>query len=168
MKRSEESRASLYFLAIAVAITVIAWFVKPDAIIPTLKFLWGIVQKIVPVLVLVFVFLVIVNWFITPKMLLKYLGKEAGMKGWLIAIGTGIISSGPIYMWYPLLQDLQKRGVRNGFIATFLYNRAIKPALLPLMIYYFGIIYTLVLTVVMAAVSVFQGVVVEKFIGVKK
>jgi uncharacterized membrane protein YraQ (UPF0718 family) len=71
-------------------------------------------------------------------------------------------------MWYPLLSDLQKKGVKNSFIATFLYNRAIKPALLPLIIFYFGLAFTIVLTIVMIIASVFQGLIVEKILKNKK
>ena len=101
-------------------------------------------------------------------MLVKWLGKESGIKGWLIAIIGGILSSGPIYMWYPLLSQIKKQGGRDGLIATFLYNRAVKIPLMPLLIYYFGWIYAIVLTFVMIIFSVFQGLIVEKIVEVKK
>jgi len=36
------------------------------------------------------------------------------MKGWLIAILSGILSSGPIYLWYPLLADKDVQQVIVG------------------------------------------------------
>ena len=71
-------------------------------------------------------------------------------------------------MWYPLLNDLQKQGVKNGFIATFLYNRAVKIPLLPVMILYFELKYVILLTAVMVLISVIQGLVVEKIMEVGK
>ena len=80
---------------------------------------------------------------------------------------AGILSSGPVYMWYPLLSDLQNKGLKNGFIATFLYNRAIKLPILPLMISYFGIVYVLVLTIVMVFVSILQGLIINRLMEAK-
>ncbi len=52
---------------------------------------------------------------------------------------------------------LQKKGMRPALIATFLYNRAVKIPLLPLLIIYFGLTYSLVLMVVMT-IGTFAGV----------
>lgn len=61
-------------------------------------------------------------------------------------------------MWYPLLADLREKGMREGYIATFLYNRAVKVPMLPLMIFYFGLPFTLALSLWMIVLSVIQGV----------
>ena len=60
---------------------------------------------------------------------------------------AGIISTGPIYVWYPMLKDLREKGAKHFLIAVFLVNRAVKPFLLPVIISFFGWIYALVLTV---------------------
>ncbi|MBN1644453.1 hypothetical protein JW851_00235 [Candidatus Woesearchaeota archaeon] len=162
MAKSEVSRIGWYFLVIVILLYLITAFFRFEFIIPSLDFFLGIFKKIWWVFILVFVLLVLVNYFINPKAVSKYLGKQSGIKGWFAAIIGGIISTGPIYMWYPLLNELQKQGMRNGLIAAFLYNRAIKPALIPLIIFYFGLTYTIVLTIVMIFVSIFQGIIVEK------
>lgn len=168
MKKGEQSSTGWYFLLIVIAIYTVVFFFKRDAIIPSLRFFATIIKKIIAVFVLVFALLVVMNWLVKPEQIVKHLGKEAGTKGWAYSVVGGILSTGPIYMWYPLLNELQKHGVRNGYIAAFLYNRAVKPALLPLFIYYFGLVYVIVLTVVMIAASILQGVVVEKIMEVKK
>ena len=104
----------------------------------------------------------VVNYYITPKAVNKYLGKTSGLKRWVIAIIGGIISTGPIYMWYPMLKELKKKGVNYGFISTFLYNRAIKPPVIPMIIFYFGLSFTIILTIVMIIMSVIQGLIFEK------
>ena len=93
--------------------------------------------------------------------MLKYLGKESGVKGWLLAITMGIVSHGPIYTWYPLLKELRNHGMRTGLLAVFLYNRAVKIPLLPIMIYYFGVVFVVVLTVYMIIASVIEGKLIE-------
>jgi uncharacterized membrane protein YraQ (UPF0718 family) len=102
------------------------------------------------------------NYLIDKKNLKKYLGSSKSIKGWLIAIAGGIISTGPIYVWYPMLKDLMKKGVKEGFIITFLYNRAVKIPLIPMLVVYFGLGFTIVLTFVMIIMSVIQGLIYEK------
>ncbi len=165
---SEKSYAGWYFLGIVVLIYLVAAVFSSSSILPALKFFSGIIVKIVPAFVLVFVLMALTNHFIDPKVLVRYMGHGSGIKGWIIAVFAGIISTGPIYLWYPLLNDLQKHGVRDGLIAAFLYNRAVKIPLLPVMILYFGLAYTIILTVVMIIASVFQGWIVEMFMEVKR
>ena len=47
-----------------------------------------------PVLMLVFGGIFFLNLFIEPKNISKHLGKGAGVKGWMIAIFGGILSTG--------------------------------------------------------------------------
>jgi len=103
------------------------------------------------------------SYFLKPKFVLKHLGKK-GLKKWFFVIVGGILSSGPIYLWYPLLADLKKKGLNDGLVACFLYNRAIKIPMLPLAIIYFSWQYILILAVVMAVFSVIQGLLVNKII----
>jgi len=165
---SEKSYTGWYFLLIVIAIYIIVLFIAPDKVIPSLGVFLNIIVKVIPIIILVFILMAVTNYFIKPSFLVKIMGKKSGVLGWIIAIITGIISTGPIYMWYPLLADLKKKGVRQGLIATFLYNRAIKIPLLPMIILYFGLPYTIVLTIVMMVISVVQGLIIEKLVGVKK
>jgi len=165
---SEKSYTGWYFLLIVIAIYITVLFITPEKVLKSLGVFVGIIIKVIPVIILVFVLMAITNYFIKPSFLVKFMGKKSGVLGWVIAIIAGIISTGPIYMWYPLLADLKKKGVRKGLIATFLYNRAIKIPLLPMIILYFGLPYTIVLTIVMIVVSVVQGLIIEKLVGVKK
>ena len=159
----EMSHSQWYFLGIVILISIIVFLVVPESFNPSLGFFLTILKKIIPIFFIVFVLMFLINFLISPKQLVRYLGKKSKI-GWPIAIITGIISVGPIYMWYPLLSDLQKKGVRNGFIATFLYNRAIKIPLIPLIIFYFGLAFTIVLTCVMIMASVFQGLIIDKIL----
>lgn len=163
---SKTSKTGWYFLGIVIVIYIITAIIKPSFLMPALDFFLKIIIKILPIFILIFAIMFIINYFITPKWLVKHLGKDGGIKTWLIAVISGIISTGPIYMWYPLLAELKEHGVRQGFLATFLYARAVKPALIPLMILYFGLMFTIVLTIVMIIFSVIQGIVLEKIAGV--
>lgn len=166
MKKTEKSRTGVYFLLIVILLYIIVAFLKIDAILPSLQFSLNIIEKIIPVFVLVFIMMSVVNYFVTPEIVKNYLSQSSGLKRWTIAVISGIISTGPIYMWYPLLKDLRKKGVNYGLISVFLYNRAIKIPLLPILIFYFSLKYAIVLMVVMIIASVIQGLIFEKIEGV--
>ena len=161
MRKTEQSYTGWWFLLIVFVLTIILFCIWPTAIIPTFNFFLSILIKVIPVFVLIYVLLVVFDYYVEPKKLVDYLDQNSGVRGWFFSIIAGIISTGPIFMWYPLLNELQKHNVRNGFIAAFLYNRAIKPALIPLFIFYFGVAYTIIFTIVMLFASVLNGMTVE-------
>ena len=108
-------------------------------------------------LCLVFVIMLLLDLFLKPAQIARFLGKGAGIKSVLLSVVAGIISTGPIYAWYPLLSDLRNKGASNSLIAIFLYNRSVKPFLLPVMIGYFGWEYVVILMVCMVLGSFVIG-----------
>jgi len=118
--------------------------------------------RIAPILLIVFVVMFLTNLFFENKGISRFLGKGSGLRGWMVAMAGGIVSSGPIYMWYPLLSDLKEKGMKDSLIAAFLYNRAIKIPLLPMMVHYFGWDFTLALSITMVLFSVVNGVIVQR------
>jgi uncharacterized membrane protein YraQ (UPF0718 family) len=134
----------------------------------TLGVFGNIFWNIIPVIVLVFGIMFVTNFILTPERTVRYFGKGSGAKGWAVAIVGGILSTGPIYMWYPLLSDLKGRGMKDSLTAAFLYNRAVKIPLMPMMIFYFGWEFTVLLAVYMIIFSIISGVIVGKITGKKK
>lgn len=146
-----------YFFSSMLLIFVVIYFTLPTQALEALAFFWILFKKILPVLAIVFVLLILFDYVISPKQLTAYLGSSSGIRGWIIALIGGIFSSGPIYMWYPLLSDLQAKGMRTGLLVTFLYARAIKLPLLPLLLAYFGLSYIVILTIVLLIMALVQG-----------
>ena len=67
-------------------------------------------------------------------------------------------------MWYPFLAELKSKGLDNGSVACFLYNRAIKLPLMPIAAVYFSWQYIIVLTLVMVALSIIQSGLINKLL----
>ncbi|MGD8783209.1 MAG: hypothetical protein PVF28_05025 [Thioalkalispiraceae bacterium] len=116
-----------------------------------------LLEKVVPVLVVVLILIFIINLLLTPVWVKKYLGSHSGLYGWLAAIIGGVLSTGPVYPWYALLKDLREQGMKTTLAAVFLYSRAIKLPMLPMLVHYFGITYALVLIIYMLVFSVMSG-----------
>jgi len=123
-----------------------------------------ILGRIAPVLVLVTVLVGVSKYLLSPAAVARHVGTESGARGFLVAAVGGIASHGPVYAWYTLLRDLQGAGMRNGLIAVFLYNRAIKLPLLPLLLVYFGLRYAVVLLLIMTLFSILQGLLVDRLV----
>ncbi len=157
-----------FFLTVVAALYLIAAIADFTLFKGALFEFAALAQKIIPVLVLVFILMFLSNLFLDPKKINKLVGESAGTKGWIMSVAGGILSSGPIYMWYPLLSDLKEKGMKDSFMAVFLYNRAVKIPLLPMMVYYFGLKFTAILTFYMILFSIINGVFVEKLLGIKK
>ena len=161
-KKQKRSYGGWIFLILMLAVYGMVWLLNPMATSQALTFFFQIMGQVLPVLGLVFLLLFIANLVLEPKWIKRYLGKGSGIKGWVAAVLGGILSVGSIYAWYTMLSELQQKGMRNALIATFLYSRAVKLPLLPLMIHYFGVTYTLVLCFYLIGFSVITGIVIEK------
>ncbi len=162
---SEKSPTGWYYFFVVVLAYLLLFFLNPEKFFLVWNFFIGIIVKIIPVFILVFILMFLSDYFIHPKKLVKHL-RGNKIKTWALVIVGGVLSSGPIYMWYPLLADLKRKGLKPSFIAAFLYNRAIKLPLLPLMIFYFGVKYVALLSFLMIIFSILDGVLVEKILEV--
>jgi len=159
-KRKRSNSYGIYFLCAVVFLYLLIFQLEPEGLQKSLKASAYLLVKIIPVLLFVIFFMGIINYFVNPKTVSKYVGKGSGIKGWLLAISTGILSHGPIYIWYPLLRDLRNQGMSSGLTAVFLYSRAIKIPLLPLMVFYFGIKFVIVLIIFIIFGSLVEGKVI--------
>jgi len=155
---NKSNKFNWYFLGAVLAVYFGAYLINPSCLPLAFEFLYKLLFKLIPIFAFVFIVMVVVDLFLTPKQTMKYIGEEAGTKKWLFVIIGGILSTGPIYMWYPLLADLQKKGVRDGLLAAFLYNRAIKLSYIPLLLVYFSWTFVLLMTGLMIIASVAQGI----------
>ncbi|MFB6075875.1 MAG: permease [Candidatus Aenigmatarchaeota archaeon] len=165
-KKKSKNNTGIWLLCITIILYIIAFILNPSRTVASLNFTKGITLQIAPIFFIIIIFMVVIDYFITPQKISGWVGKKSGIKGYIISISTGILSHGPIFIWYSLLKSLKERGMKNGLIAIFLYNRAIKLPLIPMLIYYFGLTFSLVLLGTMVLASIVQGFVIEYFTNV--
>jgi len=150
-----------YLLLIVLIVYGVLFSVGSPFALPALQKSSVILMKILPIFVIVILFTALLNYFLQPGQIAGHLGRESGGKGWLWALLAGVISHGPMYAWYPLLEDLRSHGMRDGLIVVFFASRAIKVPLLPMMIDYFGWSFTLVLSFYILIGALIQGWILE-------
>jgi len=161
------SKYMLIFPLLVLVIYGLLFMFTPEQVLMALKNSGKVCLNILLPLALVFLVMLALNLFVKPAQIVHLLGSGANIKGVLLSVAAGIISMGPIYVWYPLLKELREKGAGNMPIAVFLYNRAIKPFLLPVMIAYFGWIYVGILAVLTVLASVVNGYLVAMFAKTK-
>jgi len=161
-QQKKYGRGGWLFLALTLLAYMLLSLTDPEASKKSLTFFTHVMAQVLPMLGLVFLLLFITNLLLEPKWINRYLGTGSGVKGWIAAVVGGILSLGAIYAWYAMLSELKQKGMRTALIATFLYSRAVKLHLLPLMVHYFGMAYTLILCLYLIIFSIINGILVEK------
>ena len=66
-----------------------------------------------------------------------------------------------MYAWDPLIEDLRNHGMRDGLTVVFFAARTITIPLLPMMVDYFGLTFTSVLSAYVLLGALFQGLLLE-------
>jgi len=164
MKKQPEKpfafRGKIFFTLVLVGYGVLA-FCNRGSALAALQKSGLVLLKIIPILIVVILMTATINYFLQPKQIVKHLGKKSGVKSWLAILFAGVISHGPMYAWYPLVENLRNHGMRDGLIVVFFYSRAIKLPLLPMMIDYFGLPFTLILSCYILLGAIIQGLIME-------
>ncbi|WP_415408096.1 permease [Sulfurovum sp. CS9] len=149
------------FLIIVLIAYIVLLLVDTSNTLSALQKSASILLSLLPLFLLIITLTALINYFLKPKQIIKHFGKESGAKGVFYALVGGIISHGPMYAWYGMLQDMRSHGLKDGLIATFMYARAVKLPLLPFMIDLFGLLFTIVMTLYILIASVLQGKVID-------
>ena len=163
-KSSKMTRGGVIFLLVVTCLYALTFQIDAELALNALVFSTRLFYQLLPVLILVFALIFVSNFLVKADWIRANVGRGSGLRGWVVAVIGGILSVGPVYAWYALLRDLKTKGMRTALIAVFLYNRGIKLPLLPLMIHYFGLAYTLVLAIYMTLFSLLNGILIEKMI----
>ncbi len=133
-----------FFLVVLAVYGVLAT-VEPVLTLEALRQSIRVLLQIALPITLALAMMFVINLTFQGPQVARLLSKGAGLKGVLLSSVAGMLSMGPVYAWYPLLRDLRKQGASDFHIANFLCCRSVKPILLPVMIYYFGWVFSLVL-----------------------
>ena len=127
---------SVLLLHLGVYLADTAWSAQ------SLTYFFTMLSRLLPAFGLMLLLLWLFNLFSKPRQWIRRLTRQPTAKSWLLAIAGGVLSLGPMMLWYPLLKELKGQGMHPALLAAFLYSRAIKIPMLPIMMHYFGAFYT--------------------------
>ena len=167
MKKSDNPEKKPQFQGLklfgfVVLLYIVLYFYKIDKIIESLHHLGKNTLQIIPIFIFVIFLTAVINYYYPKQKIAKMLQGKSATKTYVVSLIAGIISHGPVFAWFPLLKDLKDKGVKEGGLVTFFYGRGIKLTLLPVMISYFGQLYTIIFIGYIAVAAVLQGIIYEK------
>ncbi len=163
-KIKEKIQGKYLFLFSIFALYFVLFFINKTLFWQVFKYFLKLMKEVSWIFLFIVFLMFLSNLFLGGKKILHFFQNAKGVKMWIFAIVGGILSSGPIYMWYPILLDLREKGLKDSLIVVFLYNRAIKIPLIPMMLYYFSLKFIIVLTIYMIIFSIINGFVMEKIL----
>ncbi len=146
-KNNSNNKGNLLFLGFTLILYLLTFLINKELFFKSLNFSIKLFSQIIPMLFFVFILI-----FITNMIDLKI----TKTREFLGSIVFGIISSGPIYAWYPFLKQMREKGASLGAIASFLYAKAIKIPFLPFLIYYFGVKYSVIFVIILLLFSILE------------
>jgi len=156
------------FLTVVLLIYVTTSIFDMDFVFSSLKKSALNLFEILPIILFVYILMYLINRYVNTKIIQKHMGQESGIKGWLYAILGSIIISGPAYLLFPLIGELKKSGMKNSLIAIFLNNKNVQLSFLPPMVYYFGLRFTVVISIYIIIFTVLSGIIIDKVLKNEK
>ncbi len=147
----------LKFLGIVGLVYLILIFVNKEKTIQSLHYFAKNTLSVLPIFLFVIFLTAIINYYFPKERIGKMFQGKSSLRVYSISLLAGIISHGPVFVWYPLLKNLREKGVHDGALVTFLYGRNIKLTLLPIMIGFFGQLYTVIFMIYIAVAAIIQG-----------
>jgi len=145
------------FLIVVITIYIIIGFIDFNGAINSFLNTLSVLNNIWPLFIFIILLTTAINYFLKPKHIMKHLGEDSGKKGVIYALIGGIISHGPMYAWYGVLDELRNNGAKDELLIIFLYARAIKIPMIPFSISVFGTPFTIAISLYILIFAILQG-----------
>ena len=131
MKKLLKNDAFQYLsLSVLIILIVYGLDAKKGAIVSGTVYLTFI--EVLDIMVAVSIFIGLFQVWVKPATIVKWLGKGAGLKGFIFVCTFPILMGGHLFTVFPLLKTLREKGARQGAIASFITAWGGKAPLLPL------------------------------------
>lgn len=111
---------NVFFLGITLIIMIILLSIFPDRREAVTTASWKFFIEMIWILPAVMVLMGLFAVFVPKDMVVKYLGKTAGIKAVFLGILMGALPTGPLYVAFPMASALLKKGAKISCIIAFL------------------------------------------------
>ena len=113
-------RKDLAFLGVVSLTAVILLQLFPERREIFASVSWEFFVEMISILPAVMILMGIFAVFVPKDLVVRYLGKEAGVKGVFLAMIMGALPTGPLYIAFPIASTLLKKGARVSNVIVFL------------------------------------------------
>lgn len=114
MKVINKVKENLFIVFIAIAYIAMS-IINPGMGAASVGNSFYYIKEMIMIMPVIFVMTALLDLWVPKEKIMKYLGKEAKVKGIVLSLALGSISAGPIYAAFPLCVMLHKKGasIRN-------------------------------------------------------
>jgi uncharacterized membrane protein YraQ (UPF0718 family) len=119
-KRQRKALGDMIFLGAILVFAIIMVSIFPDRQKMVIARSWEIFAEMILILPTVMILMGLFTVWVPNEMVVKYLGKTAGIKGIFLAIIFGALPTGPLYVAFPMAGALIRKGARVSNIIVFL------------------------------------------------
>lgn len=156
LKLKDKYGFNYLFLSTVLLLYIIVWLCDFNLFkLIWIDFLKVLLFQMIPVLFIIFSLIFIFNILIEKDYIKEKLQNSNSLVKYLYSIIWWILSTWPVYAWYPFLRQLQTYWLTYGHIASFIYARAIKIPFLAIMIIYFWLKFTVIFNLVLLLLAIF-------------
>lgn len=150
------------FLGLVIVLYWWAFVVDPQRTGLALVATGNLFASVLVLIIAVFALAGLIQVWIGRDLIAAVLGREAGVKGLLIAVGCGAILIGPPYVVFPLLMSLRRLGARWAVVAIVLAAYALKPQMLPIETEFLGLPFAALRGLLTLLLAIPLGLMVER------
>ena len=115
------------------AVNIILLFATPDIGRKALSLTWENVIEMLSFLPPIFVLLGLLDVWVDRETMMKFMGRDSGLRGSLLAFALGSAAAGPLYAAFPMAGLLMKKGA--SMFNVFLFIGAWSSTKIPLLMF---------------------------------
>ena len=123
MKKNTTAKGTIrdvILLGIILSVAIILLSIFPDRRDIVFTTSWEFFVEMIWILPAVMILMGLFMVWVSKDMVVKYLGRTSGIKGFFLALLFGALPTGPLYVAFPMAAALMKKGARISNIIVFL------------------------------------------------
>ncbi len=123
MKKNTTAKGTIrdvILLGITLSVAIILLSIFPDRRDVVFTTSWEFFIEMIWILPAVMILMGLFMVWVSKDMVVKYLGRTSGIKGFFLALLFGALPTGPLYVAFPMAAALIKKGARISNIIVFL------------------------------------------------
>lgn len=117
-------KANLFIIAVVLAYIILA-IINPQTSLQGIKNSGYYIKEMLMIMPVIFVLTALLDSWVAKDTIIKFLGKNSGIKGVVLSFVLGSISAGPIYAAFPFCVMLHKKGAGVKNIVIILSSWAV-------------------------------------------
>ncbi len=114
------SLADLAFPVVVLALAVVLLALNPDRIPATMEHSQAFLVEMITILPAVVILMGLFAVFVPAQTVVRHLGAGVGARGFFLALALGTLPTGPLYVAFPLVKTLRRKGAGTANLVAFI------------------------------------------------